>query len=347
MKRVVLLALVPLLLSVHATPQAAALQPELALLVTRGLAGESSLHFVTDGELGPAAATFSHLPDAMVRGALLPGTRTVIATADRTWVRDHSFDATLLRLEPGREAVNLCDRVDHAARPLVSSDGRVFVGRGRAGVARDGVLRVDALTVDEIDARSGAARTVFALQGHHASPVAVHGDQLYVYAVAPEGASLRAVPLAGGRDRLVAELLPFARDFSLDGDTLVFTTRDEQRSDLWVIDAIDLHNGARRRLHRSASTHLAPHVWPGGEVAFDDGRGLTLLGAGRKAPLGAGVDVVRAVSADARWAAVWHYAPRALLPSVAVVSSGGAAVRTLASDDRTRLEIVGFVAGAR
>ncbi len=337
-RRLPLVLLVPLALALllgrRSTPQAAPPPGELALLVSRGLGSETALHFVASdasngGSLGAPVATFSHLPDAMVRGALLPGTRTVIATADRAPTRDHAFDASLLRIEPGHEAVALFDRVDHAARPLVNADGRVFIGRGRGS----------ALTIEEIDARSGATRVWLAVDGYHASPVALHRGQLYAYVVDGAGASLRASD--GSVTRVVIpELAPFARDFTLDGDVLIYANRDRH---LWTIESIDLVSGARRRLYQSSSSHLAPHVWPGGDVAFDDGRGLTLLRDGR-ANGANGVDVVRAVSPDARLIAGWHYAPGALQPQVSIWSAAGTlAARFTPPDDRTRLEIVGFV----
>ena len=322
----------------------------LALIATRGNASESALYFVEPdaSELPAAVATFAHLPDATVRGALLPGTRVLLAVADRAPVRDHSFDASLLRVEAGRSNVTLCDRVDHASTPLVTSDGRVFVGRGRPGPSLPGELRVDELSIDEIDPASGAARVVFRARGHHASLAGAHGRELLVYFVGPGGASLLAVDRDGGAVRTIASLLPFARDFSLAGDALVFAERDEERHDLWVIDRLDLPSGLRTRLHRSNNQHLAPHVWPNGEVAFDGGgaAGLQLLGGNLHAPLGEGTDVLRAIAADGTRAAVWHYAPNAQWPDVGLLDASGRRAGKIVAPPSTRLEIVGFTSAA-
>jgi len=336
--------------------QAAPSEPELALLSTRGLATETTLRFLRAGAERPGdpVASFTHLPDATVRGALLPGSSTVLATADRALSRDHSFDAALLRVEAGREAVELCDRVDHAARPLVDAAGRVFVGRGRPGPTREGALRLDALTLDEIDAATGVARTLVERRGYHLSAVAAAGGRIIAYLVDASGASLLSIdpgaPAApnGSVRALIADLAPFARDFSVVGDALVFSDRDEQRRDLWVIDAVDLASGARRRLLRSPVQHLAPHAWPGGELAFDAGRGLSLLRGGGRQPLGSGVDVVRALSPDGRLAALWHYPPETVNPEVAILDATGRVITRVAPpDDATRLEIVGFTGSAR
>src|SRR5262249_4533763 len=109
--------------------------------------------------LGPDGSTvlsaFEHVPDGSVHGRLLPGSRAAMVVADRSnAARDISFSGTLLRLEPGKAPLAICDRVVHASTPLVTSDGRVFVERGRA----------DELTIEE--AAAGAMRVVWRGRGY-------------------------------------------------------------------------------------------------------------------------------------------------------------------------------------
>jgi len=313
-------------------PQAARMLPRLALFITRGLAPESALVITDVGapRLDAAVARIEHLPDAIVRGALLPG-GDVLATADRTPARDHMFDAELLRVSPGRAPVVLCDRVDHAARPLVSPDGRAYIGRGRG----------TALTIEEIDAARGPVRVVWNGEAHHASPAALIGDELVIYVVEERGASLHAIDRATGRARTLTSLPPFARDFTVSGGALVYAGRDEQRSDLWVVERLDPQTGARTRLHRSTVQALAPHAWPGADVAISDGRGL-LLAAGGRLFADDAAHVVRA--AGAGFAAAWRYAPDARQPDVELIDTTTHAVTLLrAPDEATRLEIVGLL----
>jgi hypothetical protein len=297
----------------------------LVLLVTHGVAPRTSVVFVGPEvrTLPAAVASFEHLPEGSVRGALLPDGALVVA-ADRA---PGEFGATLLRVEPGREAVALCDRLVHASRPLVAG-GRVFVERGRD----------DELTLEEIDPQSGRARVIWRGRGLTAHLAGALGRELFVYHVREDGAALFAVDFESGRTRaVIPALLPYARDFSLEGGALVFENRDESRSDLWVIDRVELATGARRRLLTSPVQALAPRV-VAGDVAYNEG-GLRLLrgGALLHRP---GDDVARAATLDGRVVAVQHYSPGASLPELEIVE--GRAVRTLAAPAASHFDVVGF-----
>ncbi len=306
------------------TPAAAPPAPPLWLIATHANDPESTLTRVdaAHATLEPLAR-LPHLPGATVRGAAMPDGRTVMVVADRA----------LFRVQAGAAPAQLCDRVDVASRPLVTSEGRVLVSRSRG----------NEVSVDEIDPNSGAARPVWQGSGFLAHLAGAWNGEIVIYRVHAGGAALLAVTLDGGRVRsLIPSLPPFARDFSIAGDRLVFAGRDEEDSNQWVVDALELRTGARERLYRSSSQHLAPHVWPGGLVAIaEDQRGLTLLGAGVHAAAGAGVDVVRALSADGRFAAAWHYPPGAAEPEVLVLDAQ-ARLQARYARPQTRLEIVGF-----
>ena len=328
--------------------------PTVALRATPPGGAHTSLYLARAGDTATAAApvaTFTHLEGAAVRGAVVPGTDTVMAAADTTPGRDLSFAASLFRVAPHRPPELLCDRVVHASRPLVTTAGRVFVSRGVAGPPLPDAYRIDALTVDEVDPATGAARAVHAFHGHLVFLAGAFGHELVLYRVGPAGADLTAVDPDSGAARPIALLLPFARDFSIDAGAgaLVFQERDERDARAWTIDRIDLTTGARTHLHTGASMSLAPFAWPGGGVAYNpEGRaGLTLLGGARplaEAPLGAGVDGVEAVSADGAWIAARHTVAGKLPVPFAVDTMTGAAA-ALAAPTGTRLEIAGFVTG--
>src|SRR5690242_9597719 len=89
--------------------------PRVALLATKPGALHTSLYLASaeDGALSEPLATFTHRADAVVRGAVLPGTEVVIAAADTGETRDLSFDASLFRIAPHTPPELLCDGVVH------------------------------------------------------------------------------------------------------------------------------------------------------------------------------------------------------------------------------------------
>src|SRR5690349_10553494 len=143
--------MLPVLLLLAAAP------PEVAVVSTSGAADFSELRFQRPGSdaLTAPVARFSHVAGSTVLSALLPRTRIVLAIAQTADVRDTTWSASLVRLAAGAEPLTLADRVAISTRPLVMSDGRVFVQRGRG----------DSITIDEIDPRSGASRTIHSFSG--------------------------------------------------------------------------------------------------------------------------------------------------------------------------------------
>ncbi|WP_437970363.1 hypothetical protein WMF04_14175 [Sorangium sp. So ce260] len=326
-----------------------------AILATSPGAARSTLHItaVGGGQAGPALATIQHLSDAVVRARVVPRTSIVVATADTSPSRDRSFNASLFRVEPHAEPVALCDGVVHASRPLVTADGRVFVSRGVAGPEppMDGDLarlRVDALTIDEVDLATGATRTAHRHTGYLAFLAGEWNGDLVVYRVSPGSADIVLVNPDSGATRVIAPAIPpFARDFSIDAATgaLVFQGRHETNPGMWVIDRIDLARGKRARLEVSASNGLAPHVWPGGGLAYtpDRATGLFLVGAraALRGPLGAGVDTIQAVSPDASWVAALHTNPSAFAVPFAIHVDSGE-VAAIPAPSGARVAIAGF-----
>ncbi|MDI3291519.1 hypothetical protein [Polyangium sp. 15x6] len=323
--------------------------PRVAVLATFPGAEHTSLYLVqAGGGADPApVATFAHLPDAAVRAAVVPGTPYVLATADTTPSRDASFNASLFRLRPHAPPEALVDRVVHASRPLVTSAGRIFVSRGRAGTEIEGRLRVDPLTVDEVDLSTGKTRAVHAEHGHLLFLAGAAGKEIVLYRVLPHHADVVAVdPDTGAVRSIVKNLPPFARDFSIDagGKKLVFQGRHETDSRTWVVDEIDLASGHARRLFSSPSMTLAPAVLPSGGVLYNPpGRGLSTLDAEARiaGPLGPGVDLVAAATTDSRWIAALHTQPSSLAIPFLVDATTGVA-SALPAPRGSRVTIAGF-----
>lgn len=274
--------------------------PQVALLSSAGDTTALRFQPLGDAKLAPAAATFTHGDGSTVLGALVPGQKVVLATAVVGRPRDESFGAALFRLEAGQPARQLIDRVAVSTRPLVLDDGRVFVQRGRPGEV-SGSGRVDALTVDEVDPRTGQARTVYQARGYTTFLAGALGRELVVYEVGPGGARLLAVHVDALSVRPVVALDPLAFDFTVDAarGRVVFTlgTPGVER---WRVVAVDLATGALSTLAEGPTVALVPAVLPDGRVAFAPGQGLGLFeakpeGAHVLAPQGPGFERLRAV----------------------------------------------------
>lgn len=326
-----------------------------ALLVTTPGSRRTDLVLQPLGAASPAtsAASFSHPPRAVVRGAVLPGTRSVVVVADMEQRRDPSWGAWLLRLTPGSAPRTLVDRVYHATRPLVLDDGRVFVERGRAGPpltpeqVKAGELRTDDLEIDEVDPSTGSARTVYSWQGYITYLAGALDNELLVYRVRFRHADLVAIDATSGSVRVLAPDIPaFARDFSVDKQkrTLLYTNHDSAG---WVVERLDLQSGARTPVARSSRMALVPHVWPGAGVVLNPpgAPGLTKVmggGAAVTRPLGAGIDSVRVFNADDTWALVSHQVPGKLPQPFALDTTTGQ-IGNIAVASGKRADIAGFV----
>ncbi len=331
--------------------------PVVALLASKPLGTTTDLVLQPAGAATPAAAvaTLSHVRGGEVRGAVLPGTGTVVVVADMESRHEPSWGAWLMRLEANAAPHKLVDRVYHATRPLVLADGRVFVERGRAGAeptpeeAKQGKLRVDELTIDEVDPQTGATRTVYAWSGYIAFLAGALDDELLVYRVTYHHADLVAVDAKSGAERVIAAEIPaFARDFSVDRQAraLVYTNRDAA-SGQWAARRLDLASGALTTLATSPRMALSPHAWPGRGVVINPSgaSGLVKLagsGAAIAAPYGSGVDSVRLVTPDGKWAAVVHEVPDHL-PAPFVLSPETGQTIPVAFPPGKRVDVAGFV----
>lgn len=348
---------------VMAQPKAAPIPsapPRIALLFTGAPEGdETTLVFQRPGEEPhqEGVTSFRHLPGGGVKGAVAHEGEVVFAIADVEKKRDPSWGAALFRLEAGREPITLADRVYTNTRPLVLEDGSVLVQRGREGEepseeeSLEGRLRVDAITIDRIDPLTGTSRTLHQFSGYIAFLAGALDNEALVYRVAPDNADIVAIDVNDGRVRALApSILPFARDFSVDeaNRSLFFTERDERNSQIWAVSRMNLATGARTRIVSGRRMALVPHAFPGGGVAFnpDGERGLTILQASGRVqslrPLGDGVDTVRGLSRDGKWAAVMHSLP-SQLPTPYLFSLETHQPVPISAPESARVDIAGFV----
>ena len=246
--------------------------PDVALLSTAPDAEVTELRFQPLGQTRLAApvARLIHLPQESVLGAVVPGTRSVVAIAATEPHKDLSFASSLFLLEANKPTRVLCDRVALGTRPLVTVDGRVFVQRGRP--------TEDRLTVDEVDLRTGHTREVLAFNGFTTFLAGSLGRELLVYRVGPQGADLIAVHAdALGVRVLIPSMQPLARDFALaaDNKSLLYTQGDAATGG-WYLERLDLQSLTRTRLAEGPTMALLPTPLPDGRVAFAPGQGAGL-----------------------------------------------------------------------
>lgn len=252
---------------------AVAANPEAALLCTAPQEPWTELRFQPLGtsDLAPAVARLEHVAGESVQGAVLPGRRAVVAVAVAEPRKDLSFASHLYLLEPGKAPKDLADRVLLGQRPYVSSRGRVYVVRGVPGPER-----VDALSLDEIDLRTGKATAVHAFNGYAAFVFGELRGALAVYRITPLGGEFLTVHPDALGVTVHHRLYPLARDFTVDGKRGVFVYTTGDAAGRWWVEALDVSTGETRPLARGDSMALLPTVFPDGAIGVSRGRGQGL-----------------------------------------------------------------------
>jgi hypothetical protein len=266
------------------------------------------------------SAVIRHLPDSVVRGAVVPQAAAVVAIAATVPKVDPSWGSALLLVAPDREPVPLLENVYQGTRPLVLPDGRVYVLAGVEGAepteeqAAAGRLRVDSLDIYEVSLEVGNRRSIFHTEGYIAFLAGALGGEIFVYHVAPGQAQLLAIDVDKPTypQRVLARPIPpYARDFSVDvqSRSLIFTNRDEANASEWSAQKLDLTRppapapppapGVRVlprslvKVDRSSSPEIRAYAWPGQDLAVSKNRaGLEVKGARALAGV-AGVVVLR------------------------------------------------------
>jgi hypothetical protein len=247
--------------------------PKVAVVLTAPGAEASTLHLVALGatEVPASVASVTHLPDAEVKGVLLPGSTTALVVTQVERRADASWSGALFRLEPGKPAQPLLTELAAWSRPVLVGS-RVFVSRGEAGPPQS--PRVDALFIDEVNPQTGATMRRFTGHGSLAYLAGAVGHELIVSLIAPAGSSLLAVDVDTGVTRtLAAGLNGMARDFTVDEGRLAFTTFE---AGAWVVQRLDLRTLERRTVAKSARPALFP-VWLPSGLSWVPGPGEGLF----------------------------------------------------------------------
>ena len=154
-------------------------------------------------------------------------------------------------------------------------------------------MRVDHLTIDELkagkpDEPAPRFRTLFAADGFALHIAGEWQTRIVVYRVDASGAAIVLVPEDGSPPKEVARVLPFARDFSVSGNRLVFSNRAPNDSHLWQVEELSLENGSSQVLHVRKDEAVAPFALGA----------RTLLGTELLAPAGPGFYQVADVARD-------------------------------------------------
>ena len=339
--------------SPRAQAVARAARPALVVVATPHdeRARQSEVRSVGPDGVGTPLGAVQHAPGAVVRGDLLGALPVVVA--DEDGAADRDFGAALFAIE--RQGVRrLVAGVGHARRPLASVDGLVYVERGASGAPSAGP-RVDHLELAAVDPARGAVRVVYTYSGCALHLAGELGPDLVVYRVAATGAAdVLLVERASGRSRLVASIVPMARDFTVDRahGALLYVNRDAKDAALWAVERLDLASGLVTRLASARDDAPAPYALPASEPVWTapGRRGLASARGEWLAPLGPGFDAVRATSPDGAWLAVLHV-PSEGMDDLALVHApagargplGPGGVAQLGGAER--VEALGFVGG--
>lgn len=323
---------------------------QVALLCSPAGGQSTQLRFQPLGqtELAPVVAEVAHVPGETTLGAVLPQSKTVLAVVTTTPSRDLSFAGSLVKLEAGKPPRFLADRVVPSTRPLITSDGRVFVQRGTIGTPGNerGAMRVDELTIDEISAATGAARTVLTFKGYFAFLIGAFDGRLLIYRLGTSGADVIAVhPDSLGVERL-SPIAPLARDFAIDAANraLYYTQADRERR-RWFIERLDLATHQVTALPVSSSDMaLLPTLFPNGKISFSPGpgQGLRAVGSDQShfASTGAGYERLRFFTARGTIAVGLNEAPSDFSTPFAVELRTGTRL-PLAAPPKNLLDIAG------
>lgn len=247
-------------------------EPSVAVLSSSGSTGELRFQPLHAHEPVAPVVRFTHADGSPVLGSLLPGTRVVVATAVMKERGDVSFASSLLRLEERKPARVLADGVVYGSRPLISSEGRVFIARGVAGDVGP-MGRVDSLVVDEVNPVTAKTRTVYSSHGFVTFLAGAIGRELILYEVTTGGARLIAVHVDTLAVRvLLPQLVALARDFVVDAPRRrVLFTQGTPHQDAWFVEALSLDSLERTVLARSTDVALLPAVLHDGRLTFNDG----------------------------------------------------------------------------
>jgi hypothetical protein len=307
-------------------------------------------------------------PRGSVRG-VVDGAGTVFVVANE---EDRDFGASLYKVDGGR-VIKLTDGALRGSRPLVAN-GAVYTELGAEGPVRsrppanslgvasretagplpqgaagDGEVRVDDLQVAAFDA-SGAKSIIYAGRAFalHLAGTDRDGD-LLIYDVRPDGAAIVTVTRQG-RVLRRDSVEPFARDFTRDGERLVFANHTRSTPDHetpWTVEALDLVHHTQTVLHEERAFQPAPFAFDGTTwftASSPENGNETRMFRGRvPAPIAGGqFTAMEAIDAAGAHALVRHEEARG--DRLMFVDLNGA-TETPLDEDGTLRTVLGFAGG--
>jgi hypothetical protein len=247
-----------------------------------------------------SVAHIDHIAGAVARGDATTFLSTAYLAIDTA---PGDFGATLYRIAQGQTTA-LGDGLVHASRPLVLPDGSAVFETGAAGdaPAESDEMRIDALAIEHVDAASEKREVLYRSTGYALHLAGSVGRDIVLYRVNPDGADIATLSLDSHQLRVVARIAPYARDFSIAGDNLVYSNRDASDASIWQVTELNLHRGQEVALLRTSGEAVAPYATLQGGIAYSGihRAGLNWLRGDQKltAPLGDGFDAVEESSSS-------------------------------------------------
>ena len=333
------------------TAPAVTLPPEVAIVVGDPQGVTSTVVAMTAAGKTRQLGIVSHRDGAAIRAATT-GNGGVAVNADVSPGKDLSFVGGLFLVHEGEETRTLALDVVHASTPHVLGDGRILVSRGVPGPESPGVARADDLTVDAVDATTGEVATIASFHGYLLFIAGTLGDEVLLYRIGEGHADVIAVDVRTSKERtLIAEINPYARDFSVDAvtRTLVYSNHEAEpsASSEWFTERLDLASLKAERLEEGPSMEVTPHALPGGDVllTLDAEKGASRLSGG-PLEIGAGVSEIADIDPSAHFATGTVAMPGALgRPFVVDLSTGK--TRPFPVPNEKRAIVAGFMGGKR
>jgi hypothetical protein len=318
-------------------------------------ATSSEVRFVRHGEaleIEQNWATIHHAPNAPIRGDVLADRESLVVAFEPDDADPRDDFASEVHRVDRQGAKRLVGGAYRATRPFVAVSGKVFIERGKAGsepsteAAQRGLLRIDLLTLDELDARSGAVRTLAAWSGYTMHIAGEWRDSLVIYRVGPNSADIVLIRTSDGSVVRSVPVEPYARDFVIAGDQIAFGNHNPAIAHRWVLQTIDLRSFATSTLGETTGQSPVPFVTAQGAIGMAaEPRALPRLLEGALVPLVAHArgDLPLAMSLDGAFAIVATPGELDLTEDVHVTSK-----RRFALTHRDeRIEFIGYRAGTR
>ncbi len=318
-------------------------------------ATSSEVRFVRHGEaldVEQTWATLHHAPNAPIRGDVLADREALVVAFEPEGSDPRDDFSTEVHRVDRQGAKRLIGGVYRATRPLVALGGKVFIERGQAGgapsvdAAQRGLLRIDSLTIDELDGRTGAVRSVVSWSGYTMHIVGEWQGSLVVYRVGPQSADVALVRFNDGSIVRSVPVEPYARDFVIAGDRVAFSNHDPRVAYRWVLQAIDFRSLTVSTLGETTGQSPIPFVTPQGAIGMSaEPRALPRILEGVQVPLLAHArgDLPLAISLDGAFSVVTIPGELDLSENVHLASK-----RRFALTHRDeRVEFIGYREGTR